>query len=289
LTATGEEVVANEEHVKILKQGVEVWHAWRHANDVLRPDLSRANLHVARLNNFSLNEANLRGAHLRSADLCDAQLLKTDLTSADLSGADLSRAELHHVILQHSNLRGADLTEAQLGSAIFPDVDLANVIGLDTCIHDGPSTIDHRTLQKSGPLPLKFFRCVGLPDLFIDYLPSLLNQAIQHYSCFISYSTLDHEFAKRLHADLQDKGVRCWFAPHGLRIGAKTWDAIDEAIKLRDRLLLILSKNSIKSDWVEMRCRRPLRKKRERKQPILFPVRIDDAVLKTPEPWARKP
>jgi hypothetical protein len=35
----------------------------------------------------------------------------------------------------------------------------------------------------------------------------VLNQTIQHYSCFISYSTQDEEFAKRLHAYLQ------WFAP----------------------------------------------------------------------------
>jgi hypothetical protein len=41
---------------------------------------------------------------------------------------------------------------------------------------------------------------------------------------------------------LQNKGVRCWFAPHDLPLGAKTWDAIDEAIRLRDKLLLILSK-----------------------------------------------
>src|SRR6202035_3144656 len=75
------------------------------------------------------------------------------------------------------------------------------------------STIDHRTLQKSGPLPFSFLRGVGLPDRLIDYLPSLLAQAIQHYSCFISYSTKDEEFARRLHADLQDKGVRCWFSP----------------------------------------------------------------------------
>jgi len=34
-------------------------------------------------------------------------------------------------------------------------------------------------------------------------------------------------------------------------IGAKTWDAIDEAIRLRDKLLLILSKASIASEWVE--------------------------------------
>jgi hypothetical protein len=43
--------------------------------------------------------------------------------------------------------------------------------------------------------------------------------------------------------------VRCWFALHGLPIGAKTWDAIDVAMRVRDKLLLILSKNAIASDW----------------------------------------
>jgi hypothetical protein len=32
---------------------------------------------------------------------------------------------------------------------------------------------------------------------------------------------------------------RCWFAPHDMRIGAKIIDAIDEAIRLRDKVLLI--------------------------------------------------
>jgi hypothetical protein len=45
--------------------------------------------------------------------------------------------------------------------------------------------------------------------------------------------------------------VRCWFAPHDLPIGAKTWDAIDAAIRVRDKLLLILSKNAITSNWVK--------------------------------------
>jgi hypothetical protein len=117
----------------------------------------------------------------------------------------------------------------------------------DTCIHQGPSPIDYRTLQKSGPLPLAFLRGVGLPDMLIDYLPSLLNQAMQHYSCFISYSFKDQEFADRLYADLQNKGVRCWFAPHDMRTGEKILDSIDDAIRLRDKVLLILSKNSIKT------------------------------------------
>jgi hypothetical protein len=82
--------------------------------------------------------------------------------------------------------------------------------------------------------------------------------------------------------------VRCWFAPHDLRIGAKMWDAIDAAIKLQDKLLLIMSKNSIDSDWVEDEVQKAFAEERDRKQLVLFPVRIDDAVMETPEAWARR-
>jgi TIR domain len=108
--------------------------------------------------------------------------------------------------------------------------------------------------------------------------------AVQMYSCFISYSNKDHDLAERL----QDKGVRCWFASHDLPIGAKTWDAIDEEIKLRDKLLLILSENSIASDWVEDEVNKAFAEERDRKRLVLFPVRIDDAVMASSEPWARK-
>lgn len=75
---------------------------------------------------------------------------------------------------------------------------------------------------------------------------------------------------------------------HDLPIGAKTRDAIDEAIKLRDKLLLILSKNAIASDWVEDEVKKAFAEERDRIQLVFFPVRIDDAVMETSEPWARK-
>jgi hypothetical protein len=133
----------------------------------------------------------------------------------------------------------------------------------------------------------EFRRGVGLPDRLIEHLSSLLNEAIQHYSCFISYSSKDRAFAERLHADLQNKGVRCWFAPHDMPIGAKIIDAIDEAIRLRDKVLLILSKGAIASDWVEGEVTRALDEERARKEVVLFPVRLDDAVMQTSEGWAR--
>jgi hypothetical protein len=301
----GSEVVADEEHVKILKQGVEVWNAWRPANGlgVHNADLTFANLRDADLSNFNLWAANLSGANLSNADLKSADLGGTDLilanlTGAYLNGADLTRANLSEAKLvdaqlldanlSHATLHGANLTRAHLYDTNFANVDLASVIGLDTCLHYGPSPIDYRTLQKSGPLPPAFLRGVGLPDMFIDYLPSLLNQAIQHYSCFISYSFKDQEFADRLYADLQNKGVRCWFASHDLRIGKKILDAVDAAIRLRDRVLLILSEHSINSDWVEDEVTAGFEEERKRKEEVLFPIRLDDSVMETGEAWAAK-
>ena len=69
---------------------------------------------------------------------------------------------------------------------------------------------------------------------------------------------------------------------------AKILDAIDEAIRLRDKVLLILSEGAIASDWVEGEVTRALDEERERGRPLLFPIRLDDAVLETKEAWARQ-
>jgi hypothetical protein len=58
---------------------------------------------------------------------------------------------------------------------------------------------------------------------------SLIGKAFEFYSCFISYSTKDHDFAERIYADLQSKGVRCWFAPEDLKIGDRFRQRIDES------------------------------------------------------------
>jgi uncharacterized protein YjbI with pentapeptide repeats len=275
-------------------------------------DLSRAQLTNANLTDVKLKGANLTGADLTNANLTDANLsgvnltgvrltnawlmgakLSANLTDANLTDAKLTGVSLTDANLTDANLTGADLTGADLTGAsllrtVFGRVDLTGVIGLERCTHWGPSIIDHQILQKSGRLPLPFLRGVGLPDRLIEYLPSLLEQAIQYYSCFISYSTKDQEFADRLHADLQNKGVRCWFAPHDMPIGGKILDTIDEAIRLRDKVLLILSEHSIQSDWVEDEVSKAFEEERKRGQIVLFPLRIDDAVMDTGEAWAAK-
>jgi hypothetical protein len=129
-------------------------------------------------------------------------------------------------------------------------------------------------------------RGCGISDVLINYLPSLRGEPIQFYSCFISYSSSDQEFAERLHADLQNKGVRCWYAPENLKIGDKFRVRIEESIRVHDKMLLILTAQSIQSAWVQDEVEAALEKERREKRVVLFPIRLDDAVMQTNQAWA---
>jgi hypothetical protein len=268
-------------------------HANLHGANLAGADLNDARLDDANLNDANLSRAVLSGASLvgtslRGANLKRARLISVNLNFADLTGSNLGNANMNFTNLSSANLSEANLGGAVLGETVLANVDLSGVVGLETIEHGGPSIIDFRTLERSHSLPLEFLRGVGLPDNVIDYLPSLLNQPIQYYSCFISYSSKDDDFAKRIHADLQSSGVRCWFAPHDLIIGGKILDEIDAAIRLRDKVLLILSEHSIGSGWVEDEVKTAYEEERRRNQTMLFPIRLDDSVMETREAWAAK-
>jgi hypothetical protein len=137
-------------------------------------------------------------------------------------------------------------------------------------------------------MPEKFLRDAGVPDAFIIQINALVGalEPIQFYTCFVSYSSKDDQFARRLHADLKDNNVRCWFAPEDLRIGDRFRNRIDEAILVHEKLLLVLSKYSVGSDWVEKEVETAMEKERRRGEAVLFPIRIDDAVMDAQVGWA---
>ena len=183
--------MANEEHLAILRQGVEAWNQWRQDHPDVAPDYSSN--HIRRI---------------------------------DLSGANLGRMDL--------------------------------------------------TIYKSkGKIPEAFLRGCGVPDSFITFRQSLVAaNAIQYYSCFISYSTKDEDFARRLYADLQANNVRCWYAPEKMEGGRKLFDQIDEAIRYHDKPLLVLSQNSMCSEWVKTEIRRARREEVKAGRRKLFPISL---------------
>jgi hypothetical protein len=79
--------------------------------------------------------------------------------------------------------------------------------------------------------------------------------------------------------------LQFWFAPEDLKIGEKTRQTIDESIWAYDKLLLILSKHSVASDWVEHEVETVLAREAEQKRTMLFPIRVDDTVMEIKTGW----
>jgi hypothetical protein len=153
---------------------------------------------------------------------------------------------------------------------------LTNTHGLELCSHAGPSIIDHRTLERSSGINTKFLQGVGLPDFLIESAFSLYREHNKYFSCFISYSNEDKKFADRLYTDLQNKGVRCWFASEDIQAGRKIEEQIDLAIRYHEKLLLILSGSSINSEWVKTELHKARLLEKQERRSILFPIKIVD-------------
>jgi uncharacterized protein YjbI with pentapeptide repeats len=256
-------------------RGTELFSADLREALVTNANLSGANLISADLSEADLAETRLGGADLSGASLCGADLTLTDFSWATLHRADFTNARLVGTTLWSADLLGATLTGAEVGHTAFGDIDLSTVKGLETVTHNGPSAVGIDTIFRSkGNIPESFLRGAGVPEDFITYMKSLAGTAIEYYSCFISYSTKDQAFADRLYADLQNKGVRCWFAPHDVQGGRKLHEQIDEAIRLHDKLLLILSPHSMASEWVKTEIAKARKREVRDRRRVLFPIRL---------------
>lgn len=76
--------------------------------------------------------------------------------------------------------------------------------------------------------------------------PTAMNDA----TVFISYSTIDKAVTDRIREFLQQDGISCWMAPYSLSPGAVYAEEAAKAIAQCQVFLLILSKNSTKSQPV---------------------------------------
>lgn len=264
-------------------------------------DLSEAVMVGTYLYQADLKKVQLKGAYLSGIMLCGANLSEADLTSANLlgtnfslngttnegsmfsgeftnlRGANLSNATIMQTNFSNAILDDADLSNASLFGAIFANVDLSLVKGLETVTHQGPSTIGIDTIYQSrGNIPEVFLRNAGVPDSFLTYMRSIVDRPFEYFSCFISHSSKDKRFCDRLYADLQANGVRTWYFPEDATWGETVWGEIDRSIKIYDKLVVVCSEHSLQSGPVQREIERALnREDRERKN-ILFPIRIDN-------------
>lgn len=130
----------------------------------------------------------------------------------------------------------------------------------------------------------------GMLDIIIDKA----NDDVDHYidltllrkhkeadSCFISYSRGDELFANKLYEALQEFNIKCWFDRANLKGGKILEEQIRKGINSHNRLLLVLSENSIESNWVKTEISEAINKQKNKNRQMLYPIRlVDYEVLK---------
>lgn len=315
--------MAMSTHFAQLAEGVETWNQWRAEHpheqpslrgsllpgvnlrganfseaDLMGADLSHADLSGADLSNAALNESELAGAILRGARLNATHCIETNLNDTDLSDAELAGTDF-----TRANLKRASLIGSRLFRVVFADTDLSGAVGLDRCVHEAPSSIDSLTLSRSGSIPDTFLRGCGVPDWLIEaYMlmqPQLSNeevldityrlcnkrigQVVQVSPLFVSYSHADAAFVDLLGSALDKRGVRYWrdtrHAPSG-----RLERIIDRAIRVNPTVLLVLSRSSVESDWVEHEVRLARQLEKELRRDIICPIALDDSWKRCPWP-----
>lgn len=299
------------EHLEIISRGVEAWNEWRRKNPTIWPDLTRAYLPRYNLDSINFQNAHLLGAvlesasleraNLRNSNLKDTKVAQANLRNANLIEANLYNSDLRETDLRYSNLRYANLTKANLdgaqldfttfGHTSIGQTTLAGVLGLERATHSGLTSIDVVTLERSADdlrqhpskytKVMEFFRRSGVPRHLIDHYKGRLDSYRKWYTCFISYSHEDEKFVSYLWDYLQGRGVSCAYDEKDLSVGEDILDKVGEEIIGHDRMLLVCSASSLKSQWVQKEVHIALQKEGRTHESVLIPIDLDGYALST--------
>jgi uncharacterized protein YjbI with pentapeptide repeats len=278
--------------------------------------LSNAILSYTDLRGVEADEASLDESKFYRTKLSgNTSFVEADFTRAKFADCDVhgsfTRAKLIrtsfvgckiHAGFSDAILRDTEFIECDMSNSVFEGtllcgLDLSTVEGLEKATHSGPSVIAMDTIAKSkGTIPEPFLRGCGLSDWEIEqaklYNLDLGNheineilykvydlratQALQISNLFISYSHKDSEFVDKMEAKLDQMGVRNWRDIHDLKAGPME-KQINRAIRQNPTVLLVLSENSLESDWVQHEVRVARELSKELGRDILCPVALDSS------------
>jgi len=270
-----------------------------YTSEILGADFRNARLRGCNFNCSDLASANLRGTDLTGANLSGANLYTALLEDCNLENASLREANLVSAELQGVSVTGADFAGARFGMTSLGDVDLSGAINLELAVHYRPSSISSQTLRLTaaglaklpesvrGPV-FRFLSNSGIDEELLSTVRSWIGKPIEFYSVFVSHSSKDKIFARKLYADLRSVGVDCWFDEKQILPGDNILDFVDQGIRIWDKLILVCSESSLSTRtgwWVEQEIERALAKERQlrlndKKFSVLVPITLDDYIFR---------
>jgi len=99
---------------------------------------------------------------------------------------------------------------------------------------------------------------------------------------FLSYSTADQRLAERLAQDLTNSGIQVWWARWEIKPGDSLRRKIDEGIEGAAYFMVLLTPNSLKSEWVQTELDAGMVRRIEgscRLIPIIHKLRTDEVPI----------
>ena len=96
---------------------------------------------------------------------------------------------------------------------------------------------------------------------------------------FLSHSSKDKAFVRRLAADLVANGVRVWIDEQRILVGDSIPEKIAQGLAESDFFLIVLSRNSVESPWVKKELSSALVHEIERRKVAVLPIKLDDAKM----------
>ena len=98
-------------------------------------------------------------------------------------------------------------------------------------------------------------------------------------SIFLSHNSKDKFFVRKLAERLTEHGVKVWLDEAEIKIGESLTQKIGKALQENDFVGVVLSTNSIKSEWVQRELQVAIQREFEQKKVIVLPLLLEPVDL----------
>ncbi len=240
-----EAIFENAKLNKVIFKGAQLFKSVFEGSEAKESTLVQCNIEEANLSRSNFEQSIFKDSILAGANICDTILTKTDLSNTDLTRCKLNEGtQLNYSDLRDSNLKNVDLYKAKLErtKVYYEDIEGANLF----------------TNQLKG----NFF----------------VMERKQRTKIFISYSHSDQDFACKLASAIDSESIDVWIDLEEILVGDSLIAKIREGIDSSQYVCALLSKNSVRSQWVKNELDIAMTDQLERRKVKVLPLVIENDV-----------